>query len=215
MIGNAIPPILTYFIFESMKMTKKNDVIPPNKLDQKLFNFTLTKPIETPPPIPKQKFIKNRNFRFCIPNLRLGSGVRFEMENLKNNKWNISFYYGNSKSIKKLNLDSRIKKKVEKMIKIKFKSFFRDHNDLLKVKSTLLQKSWISKSENFYPFEYIDRIGSLVLPIENKLMKFNFNRNNLLSIFDENSNKKINDNLTKIISGIIIGCTINKHLNDS
>ena len=31
-----------------MKMTKKNDVIPPNKLDQKLFNFTITKPIKTP-----------------------------------------------------------------------------------------------------------------------------------------------------------------------
>ena len=56
MIGNAIPPILTYFIFESMKMTKKNDVIPPNKLDQKLFNFTITKPIKTPPPIPNKVY---------------------------------------------------------------------------------------------------------------------------------------------------------------
>ena len=93
------------------------------------------------------------------------------MENLKNNKWNISFYYGNSKSIKKLNLDSRIKKKVEKLIKIKFESFFKDHNDLLKIKSSSLQESWIRKSENFYPFEYIDRIGSLVLLIDKKLKK--------------------------------------------
>ena len=99
------------------------------------------------------------------------------------------------------------------MIKIKFESFFKDHNDLLKIKSSSLQESWIRKSENFYPFEYIDRIGSLVLLIDKKLKKANFNRNDLLSIFDKKANKKISDNLIKIISGIIIGCIINNYLN--
>ena len=56
-----------------------------------------------------KKYRWNRNFRFAIPNLRFGSGVRFELKNyFKGNKtnWKVDFYYGNSKNIIKLNLDN-------------------------------------------------------------------------------------------------------------
>ena len=53
----------------------------------------------------------NRNFRFAIPNLRFGSGVRFELKNYFNgNKtnWQVDFYYGNSKNIIKQNINNNV-----------------------------------------------------------------------------------------------------------
>jgi DNA (cytosine-5)-methyltransferase 1 len=50
-----------------------------------------------------------RRFRFAIPSLQLKSGVRFELRNVHSKAgttWQVAFYFGNSKAIQSLALDT-------------------------------------------------------------------------------------------------------------
>lgn len=54
-----------------------------------------------------RKYPAKRSFKFAIPHLRFGSGVRFDLANsFKEDevKWEIEFFYGNFKKIKRLPL---------------------------------------------------------------------------------------------------------------
>ena len=62
------------------------------------------------PDLQGSKFPWSRSFWLAIPELRFGSGVRFELRNVSNKEiertfWWVNFHYGNSKKIKQLTLD--------------------------------------------------------------------------------------------------------------
>jgi DNA (cytosine-5)-methyltransferase 1 len=78
MIGNAIPPPLTYHIFNAMQHRKYT---PLKSKSEYQHQIPEQEPKTTIPPVPKHRFSANRNFRFCIPGFRFGSGVRFELSN--------------------------------------------------------------------------------------------------------------------------------------
>lgn len=215
MIGNSIPPILTYLLFESMKKTPVESLITTEKMDKHDFRGSNLNSKKTLPPIPKNVYNQNRRFRFCVPYLRFGSGVRFELNNMfDKGNWGITFFYGNSKSIFQLNLNNKVKLYLEDLLNEKLETYFINHNSLLTLKSKELQNYWISKDKNFIPFEVLDEIGSLVLKtseiIENKISDFEI----FYTLFDEEINKKIIENINLILSGIIIGTTLNSYLQN-
>lgn len=213
MIGNSIPPILTYFIFESFKKTNPENVILPQEFKKNVFLFSDQKPKKTLPPFPRSNYRDDRRFRFCIPNLRFGSGVRFEMENMsKKNNWKISFFYGNSKQIFLTKLDKVIKDFIEEELGLSLDSFFSNHKDLLQLKSSELQKFWTSKDNNYYPFSVIDRIGDLVLSIDEQLSNIEYNQEKFYLLFDGKISEKLISNFSLILTGMIIGCTINENI---
>jgi len=215
MIGNSIPPILTYFLFESIKGTTINKLKLPDQITRNNFEGPIKKPKKTPPPIPKNNYNKNRRFRFSIPNLRLGSGVRFELNNMfENNNWGISFFYGNSKSIFELVLNEEVKLFLEQNLNEKLENYFINQDSLLKLKSKNLQEKWIDGKENFYPFEIMDKIGNLVVSILDTIENNDIDIKGLYPLFNEKINKKIIDNFNIVLCGLIIGSTINFHIEN-
>ena len=215
MIGNSIPPVLTYLIFESIKGTPIKKLKLTDELTINNFKGPIEKPKNTPPPIPKNNYNENRRFRFSIPNLRLGSGVRFELNNMfKTNRWGISFFYGNSKSIFELVLNEEVKIFLEKILNENLENYFITDTSLLKLKSKNLQEKWIDGEESFYPFEIIDKIGNLVVSVLDTIENNHFDRERLYPLFNEKINKKIIDNFNVVLCGLIIGSTINFHIDN-
>ena len=108
MIGNAFPPAFAYTMGQVLQGRQPHHMTPLNKLGSKL---TLPKPLpESTLPASSGKFFPNsRTFRFAIPSLHLKSGVRFELKNYLSDGdvgWRLSFYFGHSKAIHSLRMDS-------------------------------------------------------------------------------------------------------------
>ena len=102
MVGNAIPPVLTYYIANAMLGVGKPDIRP-------LHNAGYTHPL--PQKLPAQtktdhvgrRYAESRRFRAAIPNLRFKSGTRFDLRNIFKNddvSWIVEFYFGPSKDVK-------------------------------------------------------------------------------------------------------------------
>jgi DNA (cytosine-5)-methyltransferase 1 len=110
MIGNAIPPMLTYFIASAMLERKLKDVNPHKKLKywHKLPEMQHQK---VKPETNAKKYSPKRLFRFSIRPLRFGSGVGFELRNNiqdHNTVWSIRYFHGSSKAIKEIPLQKRL-----------------------------------------------------------------------------------------------------------
>ena len=220
MIGNSIPPVLTYYIFQSMLKVKVEDL-------KEICNNNLyhhNKPIKDVPNRPSEKYRgnyrKNRSFRFSLPGLRFGSGVRFELSNKNEDKinlWSIKFFYGNSKNIKSIDLGS---KKINNMID---KYFLKEYKSLKKLNpvidslsSSKLQNVWTHsvKDDCIHPYEFLDIIGEFVLKLDSLIKKNNFEDSILKHTLGEDCNKKLIDNKSLVISGILLGNYINKNLKN-
>ena len=128
--------------------------------------------------------------------------------------WGISFFYGNSKSIYELKLNKEIKLYLEEILNEKLEIYFQKHSSLLSLKSNELQNKWISKENNFYPFKIIDEIGNLVIYISETLENKLINMESFHPLFDGKINKKIIDNFNIILTGLIVGTTINLYLQN-
>ena len=155
MIGNAVPPILTYYIFQSMLEVPANKIKPPKESDY----------FHEPPPfkgydsnlgLPKRKFPAKRKFKFAVPHLRYGSGVRFELSNEPKNEftpWSFKFFYGNSKDIKEIPLDNKIKEKLAPIVNTTKNEIFNECINKIEksykfLNSTKLQEIWTATSLN-------------------------------------------------------------------
>lgn len=162
MIGNAIPPLLTYHLAQSMLGTKPCDLPP---LSLSCFS-PARKPPETKPDRPSSSFPPNRKFRFSVPNLRFKSGVRFELSN--SGGWKFRFFYGNSKNIKEIQLDSDLLDEMSLVegvssCKVRAKKFLVERGVFSKIDPRGLQDSWShSKDDAPRPFDLMDFVGLAV-----------------------------------------------------
>lgn len=116
MIGNAFPPIMAYCIAHSIIGTKPEDFLLPSECQYK-HPIPEVLPEVTSQNVKVRNYNATRRFRAAIPNLRFGSGVRFELvNNIKKEpvssellvSWNVDFYYGSSKDIQTVNLDMKL-----------------------------------------------------------------------------------------------------------
>lgn len=114
MVGNAIPPLFSYYVGRALQETKVEALIPVEKL-----KFDFNQPIppanDAVPDRPGSTYQETRRFRFAVPSLRLKSGVRFELTNFFESTqahWRVDFYFGTSKSIQSLNLNKSLFEKV-------------------------------------------------------------------------------------------------------
>ena len=166
MIGNAIPPPLTYLIASCMLDLKANEIPKINKLNYKIPSHSSCH-IEYNPNTKNKRYPANRTFKFCIPNLRFGSGVRFQLSNKdKNNKleWRTEFYFGNSKKIFKIFLENQHTRITKSIYKIK-KNPKIDciQKEISKFAKTLnlesLQSVWNHSKKGISPFNVVDFLG--------------------------------------------------------
>jgi len=219
MIGNSIPPVLTYYIFQSMLETKIDSIV--NIRDIKSYNHKKPKVVvkETPPENNKGIYRTNRSFRLSIPGLRFGSGVRFELSNksIKNEiNWSVRFFYGSSKKIQSLNLESRdISNTISEIFSECYKDLIGLKRVLDKLSSTKLQNVWIHKNmDSIHPYELLDTLGDHVEILQNKIEKLDYEDSIVDSLFNGPFNKKLKVNKSLFLTGIIIGNFVNKELKN-
>jgi len=234
MIGNAIPPILTFYIAQSMLERKVKDLILPNQAINPVVvpdEF----PIIHEPDNKGANYPWSRSFWMAIPGLRFGSGVRFELRNKLNKvdksiEWNINFYFGNSKNIKQKKLDNYLFDSIINDLKlIYFSGFYELFEDLEEFIKSIdiigLQKNWtnIDRSKDS-PIDLIEGLAKYSVRLENFLRENSNIQHDKLSNVIMNvlkngegkiDNKKLLDEPFKIITGMLIGSYFNETLKGS
>lgn len=169
MIGNAIPPLLTFYIAQSMLETPLEKLLLPGDLRDRLV-FSQELAISHTPDRESANFPWNRSFCLAIKELRFGSGMRFELKNHSNKEtkkvvWNVNFLYGNSKNIKSKTLDAALFDKAINALDLfsddDFGDLFNEFKIFItKINSNGLQENWANKNREFIgPISTIDEIA--------------------------------------------------------
>ncbi len=222
MIGNAIPPVFTYYLANAFQQTKLDDLLSHEEVDfdfQGAFESAPVTPIDTD----GKSYPENRSFRFAIPNLRFKSGTRFELNNRSGKlPWSIDFYYGDSKRIKSLELDKDILNTTKSEL---------IHNDAdlvnkidkyldtaLVIDSSSLQSTWSKRANDIHPFILLDEFGEIAGKIITDLAALDKNviDDVLLKILQSRDKETIivgKQKLLKysveIIAGLLLGSFLN------
>ncbi len=218
MIGNAVPPILTYYIFQSMLETPLSKLKHP-KESRYYHNNPPFKAYDSNLGLPKRKFPAKRKFKFAVPALRYGSGVRFELSNdPKSDKipWSFKFFYGNSKSIKEIPLNSDIKKTLAPIVNTTKNEIFNDcicdiEKTFNSINSSNLQELWTSSKLNNDVFDFLDEIGNCVEKILNEA-DFSEIAPSLVSTIVKEDNKKLKEHHKSVLTGFYFLSSINNKL---
>lgn len=177
------------------------------------------KPASIPGPVKMdtagRKYPAKRSFKFAIPHLRFGSGVRFDLANSFKEgevKWEIEFFYGNSKKIKRLPLNEEVLAATLEYFDYSTREAIQEELYCLEplfddFDPSILQKVWCKKLDGLHPFEIIDQLGKVA---EKLVARFFTEPSEQLSelahiILREEVNQKLARYSNLIIAGFIIG----------
>jgi len=218
MIGNAVPPILTYFLFQSMLEVKLIDLKLPSEVDY-VHKKPKYKAYKSKLGLPFKKFPSNRKFQFSVPNLRYGSGVRFELSNnpkSKEQEWSFKFFYGNSKDIKQIPLNTEIKKTLAPIVNTSKNTIFTDYINMLvenykEYNSKKLQELWTSSNSNYEVFSFLDKVGECVSDLLEKT-ELNDSSEELIESIVNEKNKKLIDNKNSLLVGFYFLSSLNNKI---
>ena len=169
MVGNAIPPLFTYYVAHAFLRTKPERIVDPQKAVRS-FRKPTAAPSITPPDGVGRTYPIDRSFRAAVPGLRFKSGVRFEFANHATKgivQWSVRFFFGNSKDILTLPLDKRLhdflmaqgmsKKSRSAIGQIK-KSIAAS---LMKTTAKDLQNVWCRQgADGMHPHDVVDVLGA-------------------------------------------------------
>jgi DNA (cytosine-5)-methyltransferase 1 len=226
MIGNAVPPLMTFYIAQAMLETRPDEVLTPREAIK-----TFVPPTEVPkftlPDKPGSIYPAGRRFRLAIPGLRFKSGVRFELANGSSPgeiSWHVGFYFGDSKNIQKIELNERLLAEIEAHAAIQHS---RKHIAVVReaIKHTLfqtnsyeLQQMWTHVTKKgTHPFAIVDQLGMLASDLENYFVDDNVNAAEvILDVFRDRDRgvTKILRHSVAVLAGLIIGSVANSVFHD-
>ncbi len=215
MIGNSIPPIVTYYLFQSMLETKPEDLILIDSSSHYTHPIPAKPATHTPPDTIKGRYRVDRSFKLSVPGLRFGSGVRFELSNHKNGshlEWSVKFFYGSSKNIVRMDFLSRkvaslleqVNTESASVVLDEFRIFCKD------ISSESLQNSWSHSDESsVHPYHVLDTIGHYVDTVIPLIKTDSVEDEEYGKIFDKGMNKKLFNLKSEVLSGILVGSIFN------
>jgi len=220
MIGNAIPPLLSYYLVQSMLETPVEDLKNSTEVNYKHNPPQLSEPVKMD--TSGKKYPAKRSFKFAIPHLRFGSGVRFNLANSFQEdevKWTVEFFYGNSKKIKQLDLDEEVlgatlaffdlstRKKIEGELA-------HLEHVLSEFKPEASQIAWRKRGDGLHPFIIVDELGKIAERLIKNYMKEPGEELSILAheILQEEINGKLARNANRIVAGFLVGSTANQFL---
>jgi DNA (cytosine-5)-methyltransferase 1 len=148
MVGNAIPPLFAYFIGHALTGTAPAHLPPLASNGDRL--HLPPPPVITEPHKRGFRYRADRSFKFSIPNLRLKSGVRFELSNNAHGEvidWHVMLVFGTSKAIRRFRPTSTLETLMLKTLSDANKSLVEAiienaKMSLLKVDLSHLQAVW-------------------------------------------------------------------------
>jgi len=218
MIGNAVPPVLTYYIFQSMLEVMPKEVKSPlnSSYVHKQPQF---KSYSSKLGLPARKYPSKRKFQFSVPHLRYGSGVRFELSNdpkSEDTAWSFKFFYGNSKNIKQVHLEDDIKNILAPIVNTSRNEIFTDKINQISQRyaeysSTRLQQIWTSSNSDNEVFSFLDTVGESVKEIMSTADLTDIS-DGLIEVIIDGKNKKLKDNSDSLLVGFYFLSSLNKNL---
>lgn len=168
MVGNAVPPLFTFYIGQAMREVQPSRLLTPEKAIR-AFKPPSEQPRQTQPDTPGEKYPSDRRFRAAIPHLRFKSGVRFELSNADGKGgigWRMRFFFGNSKNIQELDLHRPLLKEVQNVRQLRKvlpeirKTIASLNAQLEKLDPADLQPVWShAKARGTHPYEVVDALG--------------------------------------------------------
>lgn len=235
MIGNAVPPLLTFYIAQSMQETPLEDLILPKDVAMSSLNLGVEQATSHTPESQGAKFPWKRTFKLAIPGLRLGSGVRFELTNSFGTnsavvEWGIQFFYGSSKNIVRYVLSREALEKARRINDLyaskEFQAMYLKMIERIRqVNSIDLQKNWTNVDRTLPgPIELIDSLGDFVQAFKNLFTSQpshgqaqikEFMRNEFRSDDGKAINiKKLEEHYLVVFVGIIVGASFNEIISN-
>lgn len=237
LIGNALPPLLAYYMGSAMRERPKSEVARPTSRHLPQLNANQTPPL-TEPKVSIDRLIRNRRFRSALPHLRFGSGNRFELSNSLSAatiSWKVHFYFGPSKAFRTILLNKWVLKQISRSViwhEIA-DSFSEGSNRFLasfrSLDASELQTRWEHHGQKLTPYDLVDSLGDWVLALSRELEHVNqkeiellfkrlFDRSKLVStssstVSSNSAARRVSQNLTRqksrVIAGILVGSWFN------
>jgi len=227
MIGNAVPPLFSFYVGLCF-LGIKTEIVPDIQSAANKFIPPKPSPKVTIPDRPGKQYPLGRSFRFAIPSLRLKSGVRFELSNTmleSGISWRINFFFGTSKSIQSLVLN-------QNTIQTVFNNLYEDDIPSISVSLSRMQKFLASADlKNMQPlwahrglgetraFMLLDELDATGTEIRVTLDKCGADYSDLIekvlayqfgdAVKDIPGIPKLQRNSTLILAGILVGSTAN------
>lgn len=226
MVGNAVPPLLSFYIAHAMLGTGVPDLPEPGKA-VKVFSAPSDPPARTKPDKPGCSYSAERRFRSAIPNLRFKSGVRFELGNSFSKKapeWRVRFFFGGSKKIGEIVLDGLLLKDMEKVRGVKSKvSKARKMCDgvsemVSNTSAHSLQHAWTHcEGGCVHPHSLVDAIGDAVgslIAEDSPGLSSEVVRGVMKSMGNPRGWEKVLRNAPAVFAGLLVGCVVNGMLEN-
>lgn len=228
LVGNAVPPLLTFYIGQAMQGVPSERLEEPSAA-MSVFVGPSESPPQTTPDTGKKKFPSTRRFRAAIPGLRFKSGMRFDLSNAFDRdkvEWKVGFYFGNSKNIQRFDTLPQLGNAV--LLAPELSIVRHDIADQLAMLDTwlaeidpmLLQSTWCGATNGLHPFEVVDVLGeamswvdrhlSVLGPLDGLLFRV------LGRLFPEGAlpgYAKLQANANAVLAGILIGGIANGALS--
>jgi DNA (cytosine-5)-methyltransferase 1 len=230
MVGNAVPPLVSFFLGQALRGVQPGALIPPSE-GVKAFLPPTPVPKTTPPDTAGANYPWERTFRFAIPSLRLKSGVRFELRNVRDNdnmNWEVAFVFGSSKSIQTLSLSTHQCSQILSCLPPETRSFVK--GEMMKFGQYVrladiphMQDVWSHRGPGgIRPFMFLDQmdqLGRALIPIiaehdgiaqlaVMQVVKSEYKR----GIAELVGLEKLKRNAPLILAGIVIGAYANAGL---
>lgn len=226
MIGNAVPPLLTFYIAQAMQEKPVEALLRPRDVPRDRLVLSPQLGPNHAPSTPGAKFSWSRSFFLAIKGLRFGSGVRFDLKNFHDKKtqvttWRINFYYGSSKAIKNKELDRPLFESAIRTTGLDqhepFVELFNELTTFLgNVDEQQLQRNWTNVDRNTMgPIELIDALAGFALRFKQRLEGedqagyIEAIASFIQSEFDPEELPKAAERSTDIFIGIIVGTAFN------
>ncbi|RTL53463.1 MAG: DNA (cytosine-5-)-methyltransferase [Rhodocyclaceae bacterium] len=230
MVGNAVPPLFSYFVGQALQQRAAEKISALSTHAESL-RAPVPPAEDASPDKPGAHFPKTRTFRFAIPSLRLKSGVRFDLANVVRKDrvdWAVEFYFGTPKSIQSIDLAALSLSAVLSRIPMAISA--QVHSELEKVSQFVcnadignMQRVWshngVGLTRPFMLLDELDERGSemvkLLMPYERLTQELVGNV--LLDTYGAEAIKlpgllKLANNAALILAGLIIGATTNAAL---
>lgn len=225
MIGNAVPPLFSYYVAKALQGVPLGQIGQPD-VAKITINPAALVPRDTPPAGIGAIYPRRRTFRFAIPSLRLSSGVRFDLTNASGGQtpeWRVDFVFGTSKSIHKLEPGSHLLEHLRPLLgrMTSVKSEIKALEELVSAFDVVnLQRVWNHTSrETHHPFQLLDALDvagrkfSLLLASHEGVAEAMVINSVVLQHHDKVIELKGVERLTRnasvIASGLLVGSVVN------
>jgi DNA (cytosine-5)-methyltransferase 1 len=231
MIGNALPPLFSFFV--GMASKEKTTKYTGAKLETvreaglKLASVPVPKP--TPPHNLLETFPKKRRFRAAVPGLRFKSGMRFELANEFINAsaiWKVRFFFGPSKDIQTVLLNDQLLRSLRR--RVVFRPIASELDTILSaievfvgsLSPEIVQQSWTRRSKDTGPYAIVDLIGlaanelskSLALVDDSAIAEIVLKICGVQNAIDSQGTRKLGRHSKELISGFLVGSFFNQSI---